>query len=1048
MTGLSLNKVLQRESLSKLTESRQCDGTTKITTYLARLQNGPYISGYASSIINTIANESCISNMDFSVMEEAFCIICENTDDPKFISRMGSIVEKSVPKVRTGAQMLTNIKMRTRKFKTKIHTNFYKNINKMKDIGAKGVNAAKTNFKNNTGISSNPGVNKKDQEKLEEAVLAYENITKAYTEAMILDSMLSNYRNVTRWCNPLDIVRGTPVQESVEDMATLMNNHYGNTITDKTKRNAVIETTLMAYTKLGKSIDPVDIAEATMNHYFSSSDNMVWEVTNALEEVRVLETAQKYKCFDKIFGDITNLKLDKIDYPEFLQEAPAATNTHANDGYIIQESSKSKSIKEDSSSFIHDYEDMAITELRAMVENSKKSSNGKSFTDVLSSFKKETSKTPERFKSLLTSFYVQKPEDILEEVPDVLGAIRMFFVIGGTLSINPILALVSFVADYAIKMHLTRKQYEKYIADMEKELKKTNDKLEKTDNDTTKDRLTKYKKELEKNIEKLKEKEDDLYTDEENDKRKPVDTSEFDDDFNFDFDDDFSFEEAANLVVTLEKAVSKNVKIDNSCFEESYDTLNEGNPVEAITKKINGVMYSMPNSALSKAIKSMSAIVRRLINQGGYESQDGGAGITKVYLKVHKDGDLTKVAKKYKPYDYNKDTVIKGASSILATNLTKDLGPMYMLFNDIITDAGNKYPCVVITSNQTGQIVGLFAVMKTDDESGVFLDIFDNNFKVVCSFKLHKGGNTDPNNKVMKGLVDSYNLTDLILNIYQESDTDTLQELLNISKLCPEFIDWGTLREHLEPYHDEKYLPIRYIPDIQEAKRRSVIEDFIKESYIERKPCSNLYEVANRYSTICPIIEELCHSVATYSGNTLLQEMDILNTFKMAKEKLKTAVKGLGDKEKSISRNIDVSMSQVSRAAEKALTNDNREAIIRGSLIPSASKVIKLGIVTAAGWLINPVITVIGVLGSVAISKKLQAKERQLILDDIEIEIEMCNRYLKIAEDKNDLKAQKQLLITKRNLERQRQRIKYKMAVHYNQNVGNLKTNGSGDDDD
>lgn len=1024
MTGLSLNKVLQRESLSKLTESRQCDGTTKITTYLARLQNGPYISGYASSIINTIANESCISNMDFSVMEEAFCIICENADDPKFISRMGSIVEKSVPKVRTGAQMLTNIKMRTRKFKTKIHTNFYKNINKMKDIGAKGVNAAKTNFRNNTGISSNPGVNKKDQEKLEEAVLAYENITKAYTEAMILDSMLSNYCNVTRWCNPLDIVRGTPVQESVEDMATLMNNHYGNTITDKTKRNAVIETTLMAYTRLGKSIDPVDIAEATMNYYFSSSDNMVREVTDALEEVRVLETAQKYRCFDKIFGDITNLKLDKIDYPELLQEAPTATNTYANDGYIIQESSKPKSVKEDSSSFIHDYEDMAITELRAMVENSKKSSNGKSFTDVLSSFKKETSKTPERFKSLLTSFYVQKPEDILEEVPDVLGAIRMFFVIGGTLSINPILALVSFVADYAIKMHLTRKQYEKYIADMEKELKKTNDKLEKTDNDTTKDRLTKYKKELEKNIEKLKEKEDDLYTDEENDKRKPVDTSEFDDDFNFDFDDDFSFEEAANLVVTLEKAVSKNYKSNLSSIDKE------------------------------KILKTVQRCLIILVSMGQADPKHptlSAYTIDNLYMMYFKRGDLHRyaVSKSYTTI-YSDDIPIREAADFYLKMVSDGIPGTTYGYTPFLVDSGKKYTCGIIYDVLSLEYRAAFVLLKRDSFHGELFWIYcqDKDPRLLEPITIDIEEKTKLKESAEFANSQTYDLTDLILNIYQESDTDTLQELLNISKLCPEFIDWGTLREHLEPYHDEKYLPIRYIPDIQEAKRRTVIEDFIKESYVERKPCSNLYEVANRYSAICPIIEELCHNVTTYSGNTLLQEMDILNTFKMAKEKLKAVVKGLGDKEKSISRNIDVSMSQVSRAAEKALTNDNREAVIRGSLIPSASKVIKLGIVTAAGWLIHPVITVIGVLGSIAVSKKLQAKERQLILDDIEIEIEMCNRYLKIAEDKNDLKAQKQLLITKRNLERQRQRIKYKMAVHYNQNVGNLKTNGSGDDDD
>ena len=1144
MVGLTLSKLNYRESISKLNESTHYSGENLVTTYFSRLQE-QYNRLYAERIINTIVNESCISNADFKILEETFNILCENEENPQYIAYVGRAIVEAVPKVRTGAQLLTNIKMRTRKFKTKVHTNFYKNINKMKSIGADTVNAAKTNFKNNTGIaSSNTQVNKKDQEKLEEVVTAYENIENAYREAMIIDSMISNYNKISKQCNPIEVVKGTNIQEAVVEMADLLD-RVGISLKGKTRLNATIETTLMAFTRFGKNVDPVEITEAVLNHYFVGSNNMMYEVADALSTVRILESKDKDRCFDTIFGDITQLNLDKIKYPTLIQEDTKATNVKdlmvelRNDEnlnaskfkkvmmkifsqdpedvingmpdifkfirqciviaplfipfgililpilYLVDiiidnvvavprykkamkyidaeldevdkeidkckdkdklkqlikyksnlETGKRKlgtkiwgvnyTMMTDSSNFVHDYDDLAVTQLRAMVEDSKKSSNSKSFDDVLSSFKKETSKTPERFKSLLTSFYVQKPEDIVNEVPNVLGAVRMFFVVGGTTAINPILGLVTLVADYAVKMHLTRKQYEKYISNMEKELEKTKSKLEKATSDSTKERLAAYKKELEKNIEKLKEKEDDLYTDEENEKRKPSDISidSLDDDFNF--DDDFSFDEAANLVVTLEKSVGKLNKTDFSILD------NKGAIKRDIWRWIELILSCGMSDPKHPKLTNRS--------------------IHDLYQLNFSRGDLTKYMKSkgYEPI-YADDLVLSAATEYYVKSMAEEIpgskyGYMYLQDNlEYGRQDGEIYNCLVLYDDRSKEYIAAFATLKKKNSLNGELHW------IYCQGrdpKLLDPITITTTKKSVKESVEfanssTYGITELILNMYKDSDTGTLRELLSISKLCPEFIDWDTLREQLDSYYHENYIPIRYIPDIQESNRRAIIKEFIDESNIERPYNTNLYEVANRYSIICPIVQELC----TASSNTLLQEMDITNTFKMAKENLKRSIKGLSDKEKSLSRNIDVSMSQVSRAAEKALTNDNREAVIRGSLLPSASKIIKMAIVTGAGWLINPALTVIGVLGAIGVSKKLEAKERQLILDDIEIELDMCDRYMKIAEDKNDLKSQKDLLVTKRTLERQRQRIKYKMSVYHNQNVGNLKTNGSNDDD-
>ena len=143
----------------------------------------------------------------------------------------------------------------------------------------------------------------------------------------------------------------------------------------------------------------------------------------------------------------------------------------------------------------------------------------------------------------------------------------------------------------------------------------------------------------------------------------------------------------------------------------------------------------------------------------------------------------------------------------------------------------------------------------------------------------------------------------------------------------------------------------------------------------------------------------------------------------------------LKQKDKELSNKVDATMGSVSNAAERALRSENREAVIKGQLLPSASKCIKLAITTGAAWLVSPAIAVIGVLGYVAASKKMQKKERQLILDDIEIELEMCEKYLRIAEDKNDMKAVRNIMQTKRALQRQQQRLKYNYVVKWDGNA-------------
>lgn len=155
-----------------------------------------------------------------------------------------------------------------------------------------------------------------------------------------------------------------------------------------------------------------------------------------------------------------------------------------------------------------------------------------------------------------------------------------------------------------------------------------------------------------------------------------------------------------------------------------------------------------------------------------------------------------------------------------------------------------------------------------------------------------------------------------------------------------------------------------------------------------------------------------------------------LNTIKLIIQDFKKKAKDLSTKEKSMWQSLDATMSGFTRAIEKALTSDRREAIIRGSIIPSFSRCVKLGLASGAAILINPVFGVIATLGAFGASKYLNHRERQLIYDEIETELKVVEKQLQIADNDGDMKQYRFLLQYQKKLERERQRIKYGMKVH------------------
>jgi hypothetical protein len=146
---------------------------------------------------------------------------------------------------------------------------------------------------------------------------------------------------------------------------------------------------------------------------------------------------------------------------------------------------------------------------------------------------------------------------------------------------------------------------------------------------------------------------------------------------------------------------------------------------------------------------------------------------------------------------------------------------------------------------------------------------------------------------------------------------------------------------------------------------------------------------------------------------------------------LKAKLKDMDTKQKEVSRQMDIASRNLVKSVKDALISDRREAVIRGSVIPSFSKCLKtslsligLGVITQNAAL--PFITLIA--GLIA-SKKLTKKERLLLLDEIEVELQVVEKEIQNAESRNQIKKYRALLNYKKDLQRQYQRIRYNIKV-------------------
>lgn len=155
-----------------------------------------------------------------------------------------------------------------------------------------------------------------------------------------------------------------------------------------------------------------------------------------------------------------------------------------------------------------------------------------------------------------------------------------------------------------------------------------------------------------------------------------------------------------------------------------------------------------------------------------------------------------------------------------------------------------------------------------------------------------------------------------------------------------------------------------------------------------------------------------------------------LNDAKLALKGLQAKGKDLSSKEQEASRDLDMEFNHLLKCVKSLYTTDHREEIITGEVNVSISKILKIAIALAGAGVASGTIAVpaIGAVTLFALSKHASKKEKQAVLDQIDVELQVLDREISRAESSGSAKKYRQLLMIQKNLQRKRQQIHFGIA--------------------
>lgn len=631
---------------------------------------------------------------------------------------------------------------------------------------------------------------------------------------------------------------------------------------------------------------------------------------------------------------------------------------------------------------------------------SEKYADSEDIKDLIAKYKADQDKTQSKLKRLITKIFTKKPEKIIDNLPNIFELIRVFCILS-TASIpvvGPGIAIIGIIVDRFLAMTLKREEADRICKYFNKEKAKLEDKYDNMKDGDKKDDLEKYIACLSKSIEKLEDYRDSMFTDKELDARFELDEASMD----------------LTSKITLDQFYSIH-------FKGLCNTANTA--IQFIRNEIiripntNGIIYKeyeYNNVPISQSLEKISA--NELLHF--YTTPKGMVDIPLGKL----------VSSLFTPEDSISIQDLYLKSIEICAEINRYIDSRYLVtsykMNNQVVFTLNCFICIGVDF--------LPEMENTITESAI--DMINN--IMIQENWIHEFNKYDINNIIteMKASLD----------IVLQCD-DTCEEFPNIIKISG--IDVSDLLEELKDYKD------CCSDDIDTTYKIDSIIDNIDSEGNDSNDYSNSSDLQYVYQLeavelLNEIVNEakaLKKSGKTKSDTSLIskakktindkkkekdnkEKVPISTTVALSAKAAKDKATKISSKEKEISRTIDAYSNTMSKSIKNALTSNRREAIIKGSVIPSFSRIIKAGLaVGAVGIITNPVIAAISALGLFATSKYLTIKEKNLLLDEIEIELEVIEKQLDKCED--NPKKYKQLLTYQRKLQRESQRIRYGLKV-------------------
>ena len=271
------------------------------------------------------------------------------------------------------------------------------------------------------------------------------------------------------------------------------------------------------------------------------------------------------------------------------------------------------------------------------------------------------------------------------------------------------------------------------------------------------------------------------------------------------------------------------------------------------------------------------------------------------------------------------------------------------------------------------------------------------------------------------GPLQDRDISGLIKDNIVKLSPDVIDTIADFSITVPVILERKPLCSTIEEYRN----------DLRKSSRQTKsIDDYIKINRLNEA----IYKLNNApmtYNTSvslydCEKVLTLIDEMVKFDQSIYITEMDFINNIKIAMNNIRRDAVKLSDAEKRTSKNIDMSLGSIAKGINDCMKADARDRVAAEKILPPASKCIKYAIATGAAWAVNPALAVLGVVGKIFCDKKFEHKFKQQALDDIEVELKICKRKIEEAENNNAKSDElRELYKIKRELERQRQRIKY-----------------------